>query len=100
MGYLVTRRLEDLRRSYHERLREPRTPVGLSRTVDDLFAAPIVNINRVARARSITAAMARQYVDRLVTAGILDILDPTRQRNRLYVASGIMEAIEAPEEAL
>ncbi|MEM3486128.1 MAG: Fic family protein [Candidatus Methanomethyliaceae archaeon] len=89
------RRLDTLRRTYHEMFDRPRTPAGLDRTIDDLFATPIINAQSVMAARNITWPMASEYIRRLVDAGILEPLDPSRRRYRLFVATGIMEAVEA-----
>lgn len=93
------RRMESLRQHYHGMVNGKRTPAGLGVTIDDLFATPITSITSIAKARGITYASAASYVKKLVSRGILHPLDPSRRRHRLYIAGGIMDAVEGASDS-
>lgn len=89
--------LLQLWRDYRAKLQEARASALLLRLVDDLFAHPVVTSARASNRLGITPRSAQLNIDKLVAAGILR--ETTGQkRNRVYVASGIVEIVELAKE--
>jgi Fic family protein len=89
------RRLQDLRAEYRQQLQTERTATRLLQVIDLLFARPTVTVGMVARHLGSPFAAAQRYVNRLEKAGLLR--EVTGQaRNRLYVAQGVLAAVESP----
>jgi Fic family protein len=78
---------------YRHRLQTTRTSALALRLIDELFAMPALSVPHAARFLGVTHRAAQLNVDKLVEADVLELL-PGRARNRLYVARGILEAIE------
>lgn len=87
------RRLKDLQADYVERIRTARTSALVTKLIEDLIGHPIVNVASVAKALGVTPHTAQNHIDRLVQAGILREVTG-RKRNRLFVADGIIKALE------
>jgi Fic family protein len=88
-------RLKDLQSEYLRKVRTARASALLTQLVEELFNYPMVSVAKVAGLLHVTATTAQEHVDRLVSAGILR--EATGQkRNRLFVADGILEAIQEP----
>lgn len=87
------RRLKDLQADYIERIRTPRTSALVTKLIEDLIGHPMVNVASVAKALRVTPHTAQNHIDRLVKAGILREVTG-RKRNRLFVADGIIKALE------
>jgi len=89
------RRLKDLQSDYVERIRTPRTSALVTKLVENLFSHPMVNVARVMKDLCVTAHTAQGHIDRLMQASILREVTG-RKRNRLFLAEGILKAIEEP----
>lgn len=87
------RRLKDLQVDYVERIRTARTSALVTKLIEDLIGHPIVNVASVAKTLGVTPHTAQNHIDRLVQAGILREVTG-RKRNRLFVADGIIKALE------
>ena len=79
--------------AYRARLQEARASALLLRLVDELFSFPAITTRIAAESLGVTPRSAQLNINKLVEAGIL--VEATGQkRNRIYVATGIVEAIE------
>ena len=85
--------LLQLWRSYRQRLQEASSSGLALRLVDKLFEAPVTSMQGVVQRLNITPRSAQMTIDRLVNAEILQETTG-RQRNRIYVASEILHAVE------
>lgn len=81
-----------LRDEYSHRMTAARQSALLLAMIDRLFQAPAVTIAGVARDLGVTYASAKQNVEKLVAAGILEPLSHTR--NKVYMAGEILALIE------
>jgi Fic family protein len=81
-----------LRDEYRNRMTAARQSVLLLAIIDHLFQSPAVTIAGVARDLSVTYASAKQNVEKLVAAGILEPL--SEARNKAYMAREILALIE------
>lgn len=81
-----------LRDIYRERMTAARQSALLLTMIDHLFQSPAVTIAGVARDLGVTYASAKQNVEKLVAAGILEPL--SEARNRAYMAREILALIE------
>ena len=63
--------------------------------VDQLFARPLLSISQLSHLLEVKYPVASRYVARLEQDGIL-VEITGKGRNRLYLAQGILEAIEGP----
>jgi Fic family protein len=88
--------LLQLWRTYRQRLQEASSSGLALRLVDELFEAPVTSMPSVVQKLNITPRSAQMTIDRLIKAEIL--AETTgRQRNRIYVASKILHAVEQSE---
>lgn len=92
---LRSRRVRGLQERYRERLQEDRASGNTLRLMEALFINPIMTAPLAARLVGVTPAAARRILERLIRAGILDVLPNTWPR--FYVARELLDAIEAPE---
>jgi Fic family protein len=81
-----------LRDEYRTRMTAARQSVLLLAMIDRLFQSPAVTIASVARDLGVTYASAKQNVEKLVAANILEPLSDAR--NRVYMAQEILALIE------
>jgi Fic family protein len=81
-----------LRDEYRTRMTAARQSALLLLIIDRLFQSPAVTIAGVARDLGVTYASAKQNVEKLVAAHILEPLSDTR--NRAYMAREILALIE------
>lgn len=86
------RRLQDLREEWHQRLTQARTSALLVRLVDELFDWPIMTIPQAQRLLGVTYPSAKRNMEKLVQAGILQLVDEAVY-GRTYVASEIMNVL-------
>jgi Fic family protein len=91
------RRLGRLREDYRARVTSPRSSGLPTVLVDSLFNIPAVTITRARDLLGVTHRAAALNVAKLVGANILTEL-PRRNRNRLFIAHGILAAIEGRED--
>lgn len=91
---LRSKRLQDLQRQYYDKLQEDRSPSTVFKLVDLLFVSPVVTIPQVSSFIGTTYAPASKHVKQFVEAGILKEIG-NRSRNRLFVASEILAAVDA-----
>ena len=81
-----------LRDEYRDRMTTARQSVLLLAMIDRLFQSPALTIAAAARDLGVTYASAKQNVEKLVAAGILEPLSDTR--NKVYMAREILALIE------
>jgi Fic family protein len=91
-----SRRIRDLHDRYVGLLRERRAPANDLRMLDELFHRPVTTYPSTATALDITNAGARNVVDRLVKAGILQEMSGAWPR--LFVARELLDVLQ--EETL
>jgi Fic family protein len=88
-------RLQDLRERYREQFQTARAAARLLQVVDLLFAQPLLTISQVAKALDVSFPAARQYVNQLEQAGMLQEITG-QARNRVYRADDVLRTIEEP----
>ncbi|MDP9242356.1 MAG: Fic family protein [Actinomycetota bacterium] len=86
------RRLTELREDYHRRVQVSRASALLLRLVDHLFERPAITVTGAKEVLGVTFRAASQNVQKLVAAGILHETTG-RERNRIYVASEILDLL-------
>jgi Fic family protein len=86
-------RLRALRDEYQTGLQRGRSSALLLKLVDGLFHHPAITVPGAARQLKVTQRAASQNIGKLVLAGIL-IEATGRSRNRIFVANGVIRAIE------
>jgi Fic family protein len=90
-----TGRVLQLWEAYRETLQVRRGSAVLLGLVDWLFASPAVSVSLAARVMGVTPAQASKHIRRLCEAGILREVTG-RRRRRIFVAEGILRAIDDP----
>jgi Fic family protein len=85
--------LIQLRIDYRRRLQTSRTSALVLDMVDRLFESPALSVAQTARRLNVTHRAAQLNVDKLVEAGVLELL-PGRTRNRVYMARGVLAVVE------
>ena len=88
-------RLLRLRSTYVEELQKARTSALLIKLVDGLFDKPAMRLADVTSLLGVTVATAQKHVDRLVSLGMLKEITGY-SRNRIYMARGVLDAIQEP----
>jgi Fic family protein len=88
-----SRRLLALQQSYRHKLHQARGTAPQFQLVDELFASPVVTMARARQTLKLTARGAQLTIDKLERVGILQEITG-RQRNRVYAALEIIDAIE------
>ena len=91
------RRVRELQEQKRQVLLMRRESANALRLLDEVFARVFVTASDVARLLSFTQAGARRILDRLVQAGVLEEL--RNEWPRLYVATDLLNLIEAPTVA-
>ena len=91
---LRVRRVRDLQDQTRQDLLERRESANALRLLDEIFAMPIVTVADAAGLLGVTPAGARRILERLVQAGVLDEIGD--EWPRLYIATELLELIEAP----
>jgi len=89
------RRLQILREKYRERLQTARAAARLLQVVDFLFAQPVFTVKRVGDTLGVDFSAAQRYVSHLEEEGLVEEITG-QARNRIYRASELLKAIEAP----
>ncbi len=92
-SHLRVRKLLELRRSYIERVTEPRSSSLLPRIVDELFKRPWLRTPILAERLGISAQAAQRQIDRLVERKIVEQATQ-RDYKRIWVAREILGIIE------
>lgn len=86
-------KLSALREDYRRRLAGTRASAHPLTLADHLFAYPAISVPKAAKLLGVTQRAAQLNVNKLVHAGI--VVEVTgRKRNRVFVASEIVEAVE------
>ncbi|HEY3348429.1 MAG TPA: Fic family protein [Thermoanaerobaculia bacterium] len=85
--------LLDLRQEYRARFESARSSALLLKLVDGLLEAPVLTIPQAARRLKVTHRAATLNVLKLVEAGVVAEVTG-RGRNRIFVARGVLGAIE------
>ena len=88
------RRLRDLQEQKRQVLLERRETANALLLLDEIFARPIITAVEAATLIGVTATGARRILERLVQAGVLEELGD--EWPRLYIATELLELIEAP----
>lgn len=89
-------RLLELRETYRMKLQTARASALPLQLIDDLFGYPATTIPRIARRLKITQPAASRIVQKLIDKQVLEEITG-QQRNRVFIASEILRAIEAQE---
>ena len=87
-----TRALRDLQEEFRQRLQAASASANAMLLADELFRTPIVTYRGVAELLNVTNAGARNIIDRLVGAGILEPLADSYPR--LFAAPELLDLIE------
>lgn len=86
-----------LREQYRQSLMTPRSSGLLPKLIDELFDRPWLDVATAARNVRVTPAAAQRLIDRLVEHNVLVEVTGWK-RNRLYVATHILEVANANSE--
>ena len=89
--------LLQLWQGYRTKLQESRGSALLLQLVDDLFVYPAITNAGTSRRLGITPRSTQLNIEKLVAAGIL-VESTGRKRNRIYLATGIVEIIEQEKQ--
>jgi len=93
-AWLRIGRLQELHHEYRSRY-QTSGPARMLQVVDHLFARPVLSVSQLSDHLGVKFTVASRYIKRLAQDEV--IVEITgKGRNRLYLAQGIMEAIEAP----
>lgn len=92
-----SQRLFALQQSYRQRLHQVRGTAPQFQLVDELFATPVTTMARARQMLHMTARGAQLTIDKLEEIGILREMTG-RQRNRVYAALEIIDAIERDDD--
>lgn len=88
-----TKALLDLRQRYRSRFESARSSALLLKLVDGLLESPVLTIPQAATRLGVTHRAATLNVQKLADAGVV-VEVTSRGRNRIFVARGILGAIE------
>ena len=93
-AWLRIGRLQELHHEYRSRY-QTGGPARMLQVVDHLFGRPVLSVSQLSDHLGVKFTVASRYIKRLAQDEV--IVEITgKGRNRLYLARGIMEAIEAP----
>lgn len=81
---------------YRAKLQSARSSALLLQLVDELFSHPAITVSWAVKRLRITPRAAQLNIDKLVASGILKEVTG-RQRNRIYVANGIVKIVDTPK---
>lgn len=87
-----SRQLRDLHARYRDQLQRARYSGKALQLLDELFAMPVATAPNAARTLGISTEGARQILERLVTAGILEV--NKKQWPHFYVSSEVLAIVE------
>jgi Fic family protein len=90
--------LDRLREQYQRRVQTARASALLPKLVDQLFVNPAITTNRAAEVLNVKFNSAQKTIDKLLGAGIIKELTG-QKRNRIYLATDILAAIEGKTPA-
>jgi len=93
---LRARNVLDLRQTYRGRLETARAPGLALRLVENLFAAPATSVPHAAKLLGVTQRSAQLTIGKLAAAGILEEATG-RKRDRVFVARGILDVLDAEQ---
>jgi len=88
-------RLLDLREDYRARSQAKRGSALVLRLIDHLFETPLITVPEAARLLDLGHRAAGQIVAKLIATRVVEEL-PYARHPRLYLARGILQAIEQP----
>jgi Fic family protein len=91
-------RIKRVQADYYKTLQTARSSALLLKLVDELFVRQAITPTRAAEVLGVTYLAACRSIDKLVAAGILREVTG-QQRNRLYLADGIIRAVQGEDEA-
>jgi Fic family protein len=87
-------RIIDLWLSYRQRFQDARHSVLTLKLLDEIVAIPVITYRKAEQILKVTPRAARQNVDKLVDAGLVEEVT-NRGRNKIFVASEIIAILEA-----
>jgi Fic family protein len=87
-------RIIDLWLSYRQRFQDARHSVLTLKLLDEIVAIPVITYRKAEQILKVTPRAARQNVDKLVDAGLVEEVT-NRERNKIFVASEIIAILEA-----
>ncbi len=96
-AFIRTERLRRLYERYRVALLEAKAPPAAQRLMDGIFVAPATTAAQAAEVLGMTIVSATRAIESLSEHGILEEVTG-RRRNRIYLAKGVVEAIEAETE--
>ena len=89
-------RLQALHREYRLKYQSG-GPARMLQVIDHLFARPVLSVSQLCKLLEVQFPVASRYIKRLEQDGV--IVEVTgKGRNRLFIARGIIQAIEDPVE--
>ncbi len=88
------KKLQDLQAEWRGQVTSPRSSTLTLRLVDSLFESPVVRVPRAQALLGVTYPSAKQTIDKLVQAGILEPYGD-RTYSRAWIAPRILELIDA-----
>ncbi len=89
-------RLFALRDEYRRRIGGKRVAQGVARLIDELFQTPVLSVPIAQRVLDVTAKPARNSIERLVEAGILEKKPLKIGATNYYLARELIELTNAP----
>jgi len=90
-----TGQLQNLWDAYRSRLAKARASALPLRLIDELFAAPVITVQRAAEVLGVTPKAARLNIKKLIDAQIIEEVTG-RQRYQVFMAREILRTIEKP----
>jgi Fic family protein len=93
-AFVRSSRITDLHEAYRQRLLEGRAPPSAHNLLELLFVGPATTASLASERLHVTAMSAGRAIQLLCDLGILDEVTG-RKRDRLYLAKGLVEAIDA-----
>ena len=92
-GLRRSEQLLRLREDYRTLFQSQRGSARILQVIDEVFARPALTITRVAERLSVKYPTAQKIVERLEAEGVIREITG-RRRDRVYLATGILQALE------
>lgn len=91
--------LDTLLQEWTQQIAHFRSDSAIKQLPTFLLGRPVVSVSQVAQALGVTRVAANTAINELLALGIVQVLDPKRQRGRVFVATRILERLAAPPQA-
>lgn len=98
-AFIRSERMTNLHESYRRTLLEHRAPPSAHNLMEQLFVTPAITASLAATLLGMSVVGATRAIQTLVEHGILDEVTG-RRRDRIYMARGLVQAIESETGAL